>query len=377
MTTTLLPYRATAPLVAGLAAVAIAGCQSPVPIARADLGYRLVVENGTATVSGLVSAPKALFATSESLFARGADGALRISAEPVAGATVRALDATGRPNAKVLPVRTDAQGRFTLRGLRIGEPAYVQAQFSGADATERSLLAYVRPEGDQACTSVDLASTLVVHKMGRTGMTRSVFDAGKLADLAAAAAAKLPDLLVDAVGDSEGLEAALAGLVKEATTTPPGGGLTGGTGSAIDKVFDQGPLSGGIAGAVDTFLDVNFTIQAFGVNDAPVVHAERARQLLIGPVELVFEAPRAPYEHVSFWLDNRAVADAHHDGQSWVGAWDSRTVADGPYVLSAVVKPAGGGTPTILRAAVYVRNTAPARSAPCAGWTDAGAEAAK
>lgn len=367
---------AHAGMLSGLVTLTLAAC-GPAPVAvQADLGYRLVVENGMATVSGRVLAPKSLFATSAGLFEKAADGAMRLAEEPVAGATVQAIDANGQLNPKVASVLTDAAGRFTIRGLRLGEPAYLQAKFSGAEHAERSLYAYVKPEREQACQTVSLASTLLVHKMARSGHAAPAFSAEKLADVLAQIQGKLPDLLTDAA-DAEGgdLQQVLTNLVNQATTKPPagggvgGGGLPAGVGGLIDRVFDQDPaVKDGLNKALDTFLDVNFTVQAFGTNDAQVVRQDRIRQLLIGKVELLCQAGAAPYQKVAFWLNNEAVAEGQFDGQAWVGAFDTRTVADGPYVLSAVVTRKDAETPVMMRAFVYVRNLGPAREAACDGW---------
>jgi hypothetical protein len=288
---------------------------------------------------------------------------------------VQVLDGSGKVNARVLAVKTDALGRFTLRGLRLGEPAFVQAQFKGADASERSLLAYVRPERDQVCLDVSLASTLVVHKIIRTGQSPGMFASDKVAELVAKATVKLPDLLSDALdGTATDLNQAVTDLLTSATGGGGGGGglstLPGSSGSIIDKVFDDPDLKDGLNQAVETFLDVTFTILGFGANDAAVLRPDRIRQLLIGKVELVCQAGQEPYQHVAYWLNNQAVAEAQFDGQSYVGALDTRSLADGPYVLSAVVKRRSGGDPTIIRSFVYVRNTAPAREAPCEAWRD-------
>lgn len=366
-----LPTSTRKQMVAGLAALGCVACaNSPAAVSKADLGYRLVVENGTATVSGLVSAPKTLLANSASLFVRDGDGKLKLAEEPLAGATVRALDASGKPNAKVLAVTTDAQGRFTLRGLRLGEPAFLQAQFQGADTATSTLLAYVRPERDQVCTDINLASTLVVHQMGHSGQGPSMFDSDKLAKVVAAAQNKLPDLLTDAVDGQDDMNKALTNLVHQATSAGPGGAsLPSSAGSTIDKVFTSDPdLKSGMSGAVDTFLDVTFTIQEYGTNTGTVLHADRIRQLLIGKVEMVCQASADSYSQVTFWLNNQSVAEAQYDGQTWVGSLDTRTMADGPYVLSAVCKKAGVAEPTIMRALVYVRNLGPAAESTCDGW---------
>jgi hypothetical protein len=363
-------------VITGLAALGCAACAaSPMAVTKADLGYRLVVENGTATVSGLVKAPKALHALSASLFERDAQGALRLAEAPLAGATVRALDASGKPNANVLPVQTDAQGRFTLRGLRLGEPAYLQAQFKSADDADRSLFAYVRPEREQVCSDVNLASTLVVHEMERSGRGPSMFNSDKLAQVIALAQGKLPDLLTDAVdGKAPDLNQALTGLIKQTTSSGPGlSPLPPAAGSTVDSIFKRDPdLKNGLEGAVDTYLDVTFTVQDFGANDAPVLHPDRIRQLLIGRVELVCQASQQTFAEVAFWLNNQPVGAAAFDGQDWVAALDTRTLPDGPYVLSAVGRPRGGEEPTVMRALVYVRNTAPARESGCAGWVTGG-----
>lgn len=356
----------------GLTALFCAACAVPAATPGPDMGYRLVVENGTSSVSGRLSAPKAFFAASVSLFEKNAEGGLALSEAPVEGAAVQVLDATGKVNARVLPVKTDALGRFTLRGLRLGEPAFVQAQFTGAEASERTLLAYVRPERDQVCLDVSLASTLVVHKIIRTGQSPGMFASDKVAELVGKTMAKLPDLLTDALdGSATDLNQAVTDLLTSATGG--GGGLVtlpGSSGAVIDKVFDDAELKDGLNQAVETFLDVTFTILGFGANDAAVLRPDRIRQLLIGKVELVCEAGQEPYQHVAYWLNNQAVAEAQFDGQSYVGALDTQTLADGPYVLSAVVKRRSGGEPTIIRSFVYVRNTAPAREAPCEAWRD-------
>jgi hypothetical protein len=355
----------------GLTALACAACAVPAATPTPDMGYRLVVENGTSSVSGKLSAPKAFFAASVSLFERGAEGGLALSEAPVEGASVQVLDGSGKVNARVLPVKTDALGRFTLRGLRLGEPAFVQAQFKGADASERTLLAYVRPERDQVCLDVSLASTLVVHKIIRTGQSPGMFASDKVAELVAKATIKLPDLLTDALdGTATDLNQAVTDLLTSATSGGGGGigALPGSSGSIIDKVFDDADLKDGLNQAVETFLDVTFTILGFGANDAAVLRPDRIRQLLIGRVELVCQPGQEPYQHVAFWLNNQSVAEAQFDGQSYVGALDTQALADGPYVLSAVVKRRSGAEPTIIRSFVYVRNTAPAREAPCEAW---------
>lgn len=363
-------------VLAGLTALACAACAVPAATPTPDMGYRLVVENGTSSVSGKLSAPKAFFAASVSLFERGAEGGLALSEAPVEGASVSVLDGAGKVNARVLPVKTDALGRFTLRGLRLGEPAFVQAQFKGADASERTLLAYVRPERSQVCLDVSLASTLVVHKIIRTGQSPGMFASDKVAELVAKATVKLPDLLTDALdGTATDLNQAVTDLLTSATGGGGGGGigaLPGSSGSIIDKVFDDPDLKDGLNQAVETFLDVTFTILGFGANDAAVLRPDRIRQLLIGRVELVCQAGQEPYQHVAFWLNNQSVAEAQFDGQSYVGALDTQALADGPYVLSAVVKRRSGAEPTIIRSFVYVRNTAPAREAPCEAWGSSG-----
>jgi hypothetical protein len=358
----------------GLTALSCAACAVPAATSTPDMGYRLVVENGTSSVSGRLSAPKAFFAASVSLFERGPEGGLALSEAPVEGASVTVLDGAGKLNARVLPVKTDALGRFTLRGLRLGEPAFVQAQFKGADASERTLLAYVRPERSQVCLDVSLASTLVVHKIIRTGQSPGMFASDKVAELVAKATIKLPDLLTDALdGTATDLNQAVTDLLTSATGGGGGiGALPGSSGSIIDKVFDDADLKDGLNQAVETFLDVTFTILGFGANDAAVLRPDRIRQLLIGRVELVCEAGQEPYQHVAFWLNNQSVAEAQFDGQSYVGALDTQALADGPYVLSAVVKRRNGAEPTIIRSFVYVRNTAPAREAPCEAWDGSG-----
>lgn len=357
----------------GAFALACTACAGTPVTPQAELGYRLVVENGTASISGQVSAPKTFFATSAGMFERDDQGELQLAETAVAGATVRALDATGQLNGRVLPVQTDERGRFTIRGLRLGESAFLQAQFKGANAEERSLYAYVKPERAQVCATINLASTLVVHKMLRSGQAAAAFSAEKLAEVIKATEAKLPELLIDAAELAGGnLDQVVGQVLQQATTTGPGGGgLSGSVGSTIDRLFDQDPvIRDGMNNAIDTYLDVNFTVQAMGVNMAPVVHSERIRQLLIGKVELVCQAGAQPYTSVSFWLNNQAVAEAQFDGQAWVAALDSQGFADGPYVLSAVAKRKDADTPAVMRAFVYVRNVAPAPESACEGWEE-------
>ena len=197
-------------------------------------------------------------------------------------------------------------------------------------------------------------------------------DADKLAKVVDVARTKLPDLLTDAVDGSDDMNKALDGLIKQVTSSGPGGGsLPPSAGGLIDHVFSGDPdLNTGMNGAVDTFLDVSFTLQDFGANDAPVLHADRIRQLLIGNVELVCQAGETAYAKVAFWLNNQPVAEAQYDGQAWVASLDTRTLGDGAYVLSAVARPKDGGDPLVMRALVYVRNTGPARESTCAGWDE-------
>lgn len=353
--------------------LAIAGC-APVPVSTADraigLGFRLVVETGSAVVAGVVTAPAPLVAAGGAVLTRGA--AKAVDERPVPGATVVALDRKGQPLAQVPSVETDELGRFVVRGWRLGEPGFLEVRFADLAGHPRRLRAYVRPEAETACGEISLATTLLAARVSELGDQVPLFSADKLAQAATATRAQLPGLLEAAA--REGLEATpqagLEHLLDAVTLAPADPAQQSAQAEAtarLTRAFGQVPaLAEALSRAVETFLDVGFTVQAMAENQAPVVREERIRHLLVGRAELLCRDAAGELAGVTFWLNNDRVAEARHEGGAWVASLDSGQVPDGPYVLSAVGTPRlGGRSPRIARAFLYVRNTRPAGAFPC------------
>ena len=108
----------------------------------ANNGSALVAPNGSSLVSNGASNARSVLAVEETA--------------PVADAEVVALDENDRPLTGVKPVRTDAQGRFTLENVPTGGNVQVVVKKPGY-----SLTTIVRPAEGGKPVSVTPASTLV------------------------------------------------------------------------------------------------------------------------------------------------------------------------------------------------------------------------
>jgi hypothetical protein len=372
---------------AGLVLAGAAAC-SPTPVSVAgqsqgQLSFRLLIDNGTSTVSGRVMSPETLLRQGTRMFT---DGGSRLKETLVAGATIEVVDAEGKPREGVPAVKTDEDGRFKLRGLRIGEAGFLRASFVDAKGKTRYLYTYVRPSGEAGCSEISLPTTLIAGKIANDGFKAPLYDPDKLAPLPAKIREALPGSLQAAAGSGSSGADPLQALLDAVTiaTTPSGvqvnlpeparpdaaPGLDP-LKELLDNVIKAKPEVGqDLEQAIDTFLVVTFSIQRMLDNEAVFANKQETRSMMIGQARLFYALPDAGYQGVTFWLNNDKAAEATFENGQWVARLDTRQKADGPYVLSACARAADGKLKVLTRAYVYVKNTLPEEVLENACWSE-------
>lgn len=337
-------------------ATAIAGCAAtPVAVttAKTELGFRRIVESGLVTVSGTVRVPAALMQGQASLLDIQADGGpARLNEVPLEGAEITVVDALGAPVPGVGPVKTGVGGRFALRGLQPGQIYYVQAAAQSDTGVRRVFQAFLKPTAASACVGINLASTLVALRLQAEKPEDLATD--QLEAVIATARDRLPALLDQQNGHAPDLGGELADLLDDLTGAPGAGAR-----DAAGKLLDREPaLKQAVQEATSATLEVNFTIQATGLNSAPLLKPERLSNAMSGKIEFVCRIDGDHYERVAFWLDNERIAEAARSPSGWVAQLDTTTRPDGAYVLTVVAE-SGGAEPMQFKTFIYLNNTQP------------------
>lgn len=116
----------------------------------------------------------------------------------------------------------------------------------------------------------------------------------------------------------------------------------GGGNTLFDRLVSSSPpLRGRLDEALDTFLNVNVVILFKGVNRAPFPLKDDPRFLLRGQVELGCTMMGPTSGNVVFAFNGQPVCEGSWQSDGYRGGFDSRTIQDGDYFLTAHEKVEG------------------------------------
>jgi hypothetical protein len=361
---------------------ALGACQATPLMPTSKVGFRLIIDNGVATLTGSVRAPAGVVTGAGSLYKISSElsaaSKLALAEVPVDHAKVDLVDNHGSVLPAATSVETDSQGRFALRGARIGEAAFLRTTFQGHDGKPHYEYTFVRPASGAECVKVSLATTLVAEAIASKQNLYPVYDPAKLDTIYTQVAANLPATLANlapttnfAAPDAaaSGAAASVAAVIDPALIqqalndatidAAPTGAVGAAAHPTFSTFFDQilAPVQQQLDKATDTFLQVTFTIQSFGSNVWVPSDLQAAQHLVIGPADVLCQAPDDTYASVTFWLNNQKVGAGKATGLLWATRVDSAALADGPYVLTAIAQPKDATAQSVqTKAFLYVLN---------------------
>lgn len=361
------------PLAWGVLALCAVGCVPLLPdppLAGDSLAYRVELDQGLSVLGGQVLAPQALQPAASGRRLSQSDP---LAEAPVAEATLDVVDATGKVDERFPAFKADAQGRFTLRGLPVNEAVYLRARFLGPDGKERRLFGYARPLATTACATLNFTSTLLAsHICTVPTEAFPLFLPAELSKLGERVERSLPQALAGSL--AQGLPALRARLDEVTTREVPGSCLPQAdpsatrsrpTGDLLDAVFQVDPaLPQALDLAVETYLHIKLTLQQIGANQATLPRS-RQSQTLRAQTELMTKAPPGRFSSFSYWMNDQKAAEASYQGGQWVAKLDTRPLANGSYVLSAIAT-VGKGGPPVVAASLMVQVANLSAPDPCA-----------